>query len=388
MKIKNSEKAAERIRKAVEDKEQIIIFADSDLDGSASAVILKETIDNLLDKEHLKTAVFFPRRGEEGYGLNEKALAAIVSQFKGKGVIITLDCGITNFEEIKKAKENGFTVIVVDHHQAIGKLPQADIIVDPRQEGETGVFKDYANAGVTFKLAEEILKEKMSPLLRKSFLELVALATISDMMPEVEENKEFIIQGLADIEKSERPAFKSLFFLIKLDNFNSKRDWISKINSVLNSSKMEGHTIAVYSFLTESDYEKAGIMAKELMADSEQKHREITALTDEIGQRILNGSLIFDGSPDWNIEYLGAVASRLCNRFERPVFLYQKYEEFSRGTVRVPKGMDAVKAMENCQELLVTFGGHPPAAGFTVENKNLERFKQCLLDYFDKKSQS
>ncbi len=299
-----------------------------------------------------------------------------------------MDCGITNFEEIKKAKENGFTVIVVDHHQAIGKLPQADIIVDPRQEGETGVFKDYANAGVTFKLAEEILKEKMSPLLRKSFLELVALATISDMMPEVEENKEFIIQGLADIEKSERPAFKSLFFLIKLDNFNSKRDWISKINSVLNSSKMEGHTIAVYSFLTESDYEKAGIMAKELMADSEQKHREITALTDEIGQRILNGSLIFDGSPDWNIEYLGAVASRLCNRFERPVFLYQKYEEFSRGTVRVPKGMDAVKAMENCQELLVTFGGHPPAAGFTVENKNLERFKQCLLDYFDKKSQS
>jgi len=173
MKIKNSEKAAERIRKAVEDKEQIIIFADSDLDGSASAVILKETIDNLLDKEHLKQ-LFFPRRGEEGYGLNEKALAAIVSQFKGKGVIITLDCGITNFEEIKKAKENGFTVIVVDHHQAIGKLPQADIIVDPKQEGETGVFKDYANAGVTFKLAEEILKEKMSPLLRKSFLELVS----------------------------------------------------------------------------------------------------------------------------------------------------------------------------------------------------------------------
>jgi len=175
------------------------------------------------------------------------------------------------------------------------------------------------------------------------------------------------------LRKAERPAFKSLFSLIKLDNFNSKRDWISKINSVLNSSKMEGHTIAVYSFLTESDYEKAGIMAKELTADSEQKHREITALTDEIGQRILNGSLIFDGSPDWNIEYLGAVASRLCNRFERPVFLYQKYEEFSRGTVRVPKGMDAVKAMENCQELLVTFGGHPPAAGFTVENKNLER---------------
>lgn len=386
MKIKNIEKAAERIRKAVDNKEQIIIFADSDLDGSASAVILKETIDNLLNKEHLKTAVFFPKRREEGYGLNEKALAAIISQFKNKGVIIALDCGITNFEEIKKAKENGFTVIIVDHHQAIGKLPQADIIVDPKQEGETGTFKDYANAGITFKLTEEILKEKMSPLLKKSFLELVALATISDMMPEVEENKDFIIQGLADIEKSERPAFKALFSLIRLDDFNSKRDWVSKITSVLNSSKMEGRIIAVYSFLTESNYEKAEIMAKELIEDSEQKHREIAVLTDEISRRVLDGSLIFDGSPNWNIEYLGAVASRLCNRFERPVFLYQEYEEFSRGTVRVPKGMDAVKAMENCQELLVTFGGHPPAAGFTIENKNLERFKQCLLDYFDKKN--
>jgi single-stranded-DNA-specific exonuclease len=383
MKIKNIEKAAERIRKAAENKEQIIIFADSDLDGTASAVVLKETIDNLLGRNHLKTAVFFPKRREEGYGLNEKALEMIVSRFKEGGLLVTLDCGITNFEEIKKAKGSGFSVIVVDHHQPIGGLPEADIVVDPKQKEDEHVFKEYANAGITFKLAEEILKDEMPSLLRESFLELTALATISDMMSETEDNKEFIIQGLANIENSERPAFKALFSFVNIKDFNSKRDWISKVNSALNSSKMEGHVMAAYSFLIESDPNKARAMAEELLEDSERKHREISALIDEIARKSLNGSLIFEGSPDWNIEYLGAVASRLCNRFEKPIFLHQRYEEFSRGTVRTPKGVDAIKAMESCKELLRTFGGHPPAAGFTVKNENLEKFKKCLLDYFD-----
>ena len=383
MKIKNIEKAAERIRKAAENKEQIIIFADSDLDGTASAVVLKETIDNLLGRNHLKTAVFFPKRREEGYGLNEKALEMIVSRFKEGGLLVTLDCGITNFEEIKKAKGSGFSVIVVDHHQPIGGLPEADIVVDPKQKEDEHVFKEYANAGITFKLAEEILKDEMPSLLRESFLELTALATISDMMSETEDNKEFIILGLANIENSERPAFKALFSFVNIKDFNSKRDWISKVNSALNSSKMEGHVMAAYSFLIESDPNKARAMAEELLEDSERKHREISALIDEIARKSLNGSLIFEGSPDWNIEYLGAVASRLCNRFEKPIFLHQRYEEFSRGTVRTPKGVDAIKAMESCKELLRTFGGHPPAAGFTVKNENLEKFKKCLLDYFD-----
>lgn len=383
MKIKNIEKAAARIRKAAEDKEQIIIFADSDLDGTASATILKETIDNLSGRNHLKTAVFFPKRKEEGYGLNEKALDMILSRFKKGGLLITLDCGITNFEEVKRAGKNGLAVVIVDHHQPIGALPEADIVVDPKQKGETHVFKEYANAGITFRLAEEILKEEMPSLLKESFLELTALATISDMMTETEENKEFIIQGLANIENSERPAFKAIFSFVRPDDFNSKRDWISKVNSALNSSKMEGHTVVAYSFLIESDLEKAKTMAKELLEESDQKHREISALVDEITRKSLKGSLIFEGSPEWNIEYLGAVASRLCSRFEKPVFLHQKYEEFSRGTVRVPKGKDAVKAMESCKDLLGTFGGHPPAAGFTIENKNVEKFKKCLLDYFD-----
>ena len=207
MKIKNIDKASERIKKAVQNNEQIILFADSDLDGAASATILKETIDNL---NYSKTRVFFPDRRKEGYGLNKDVLEIITAEFE-QGLLITLDCGITNYEEVKTIKEKGFSVIIVDHHKEVGnRLPEADIIVDPKQKEDKSLFKEYANAGVTFKLAEEILGDNMSKMLRESFLELTALATISDMMIEIEDNKEFIIQGLSNIEKSERPAIKAI----------------------------------------------------------------------------------------------------------------------------------------------------------------------------------
>jgi len=381
MKIKNIEKASERIKKAVENDEQIIIFADSDLDGAASATILKETIDNL---NYSKTKVLFPDRRKEGYGLNKDVLEIITSEFK-KGLLITLDCGITNYEEIKIARQKGFNVIIVDHHKEVGdRVPEADIIVNPKQKTDDYPFKEYANAGITFLLSEEILGKNMSSLLRESFLELTALATISDMMIEIEDNKEFIIQGLSSIERSERPALKAIMSFLR--KFNSKRDMISKINSILNSAKIKDHVIASYLLLTESNLEKAKIIAKDLIEETESKHREINALTDEIKNKFLNNPLkiIFDGSSKWEIEYLGSVASRLCNYFDKPVFIYQKYDQVSRGTVRVPKKHDAVKAMEKCSELLKTFGGHAPAAGFTIKNENIQKFEQCLLEYFEK----
>jgi single-stranded-DNA-specific exonuclease len=185
-------------------------------------------------------------------------------------------------------------------------------------------------------------------MLKESFLELVALATISDMMIEIEENKEFIIQGLLNIENSERPALKAIMSF--LGEFNSKRDMVSKINSVLNSARINDHVIASYLLLTESNLDKAKILAKDLIEETESKHREINALTENVKSKFLNNKseIIFDGNPDWQIEYLGSVASRLCNYFDKPIFLYQRYEDFSRGTVRVPKIHDAVKAMENC----------------------------------------
>ncbi|MDD5569467.1 MAG: DHH family phosphoesterase [Candidatus Pacebacteria bacterium] len=393
MNVKNMDLAAERIRQSVEKGEQVVLYGDSDLDGVSSVVIIKESIENLLSllpderkKDYPKILAYFPQRQSEGYGLNDKALAFIKTQTKG-GLLITLDCGITNYDEVADAKQSGFSVIIVDHHLPIGgRLPVADIVIDPKQPGDDFLFKEYANAGLAFKLAEEILKEKMSPMLRQNFLELTALATIADMMPETDENQTFIFEGLADIENSRRPAIQALRNLLRGEIFNSTRDLVSKINGLLNSSRMENHITFAYTYLTEPDIIKAKKMAKELLQEHESRQKEVYSLTENIKAVISESPgtpFIFMGSANWNIEFLGAVASRVSNFFDKPVFLYQKYDDFSRGTVRVPKGYDAVKAMETCKELLRTFGGHPPAAGFTVVNKNLEKFEACLKKYFN-----
>lgn len=383
MKIKNIEKAAERIIKAVNNKEQIIIYGDSDLDGISSMVILKETIDNLSSSTNI--LAFSPVRNE-GHGLNFQALDFIKSKVDN-GLIITLDCGITNFEEIKNAKESGFSVVIVDHHKPLEKIPEdAEIVVAPKQKGDETNFKEYANVGLTFKLAKEILKEKMSPMLEQSFLELVALGTISDMMIEEDENKEWIEKGLEGIQMSQRPALRAIFSILNPMDFSSKRDMISKINSALNSSAINDHIHKTYLFLLENDFDKAVEIAKDLMNESNKKQREVASLTEELIEKISkeNKNVIFEGSYVYKSEYLGAVASRLSNYFDKPVFLYRKGEKTSRGTVRMPKGYDAVKAMDSCKDLLIMFGGHAPAAGFTLNNDNLEKFEECLQEYFRK----
>ena len=192
MYIKNLKKAANRILKAVKNKENIILYGDNDLDGATSVIVLKEAITTLGAKI---SAVYFPDREHEGYGITKQALKKL--KIFSPGLLIVLDCGISNFKEIKLAKKIGFNVIVVDHHKVLGKVPEADIVVDPKQNSDTYPFKEFAATGIVFKLTELLLKNKMSSNLRKSFMELVALATIADMMPQIDENKTFIEEGLS-----------------------------------------------------------------------------------------------------------------------------------------------------------------------------------------------
>jgi len=161
-------------------------------------------------------------------------------------------------------------------------LPKADIIVDPKQPEDNFPFKEYCNTGLTFKLSQEILGDKMSSLLKESFLQLTALATISDMMIEEDENKDFILQGLANIEKSQRPALRALVEILGPQNFNSTRDLVSKMNGILNSSLMDDHVMLVYKYLIESNFEKAKIMANQFIEEHETRQREIISLTENI----------------------------------------------------------------------------------------------------------
>ena len=385
-KIRNMEAAALRIKEAVTKGEQIIVYGDSDMDGVSSVVILEEAINNLasiLKQKISKIIIAFPDRNKEGYGLNDKALA-FLDKKRGskKSLLITVDCGITNIKEVKQAKKLGFDVIICDHHKVLEEIPEADIIVDPKHPEDNYYFKEYCNAGLAFKLAEELLQENMSSYLKDTFIELVMLATIADMMPEEEENQKWIYEGLANLDKTQRPAILALKDVFT--SYSSKRDFVGKMISVFNTVRMKDHRVITYDFMKSTDIEEAKEIAQVLIKDTEERQAEIKALTENLKEDLImdQSAIIFKGSDKYRIDYLGAVASRLVGWFDRPVFLYATKGDLSRGTVRVPKGMDAVKAMTSCKNLLVTYGGHAPAAGFTIKNENLEQFKEGLIKYF------
>lgn len=400
MEIKNLKKVAERILKAIKNHEKIIIYGDADLDGASSVIILEESIKNLGGEV---SAVYFPNREQEGYGINEKALNFLKKY--APALLIALDCGIGNFKEVKLAKKLGFEVIIIDHHEVLDKLPRASIIVDPKQKGDKYDFKELSTTGIIFKLSQILFssfaksyggsaeasgeggKNNLNDSLKQNFFELTALATIADMMLQEAENKVFIEKGLKSLANSWRPGIRAFFeseFIKSYDNLNQK---VSKIISILNVREVENNLPSNYRLLTISSVKDAKIMIERLIEKSVLRKQKINEMLEEVKERIAKKTeipLVFEGDASWGLTLLSPVASIICHEYQKPTFIYKIEEEKSQGTVRMPKGLNGVEAMKTSAELLETFGGHPPAAGFRIKNENLEKFKERLIKYFEK----
>ncbi|MCD6500936.1 DHH family phosphoesterase [bacterium] len=381
MEIKNLKKVAKRILSAIKSKERIILYSDADLDGTVSLLILEETIKNLGGRI---STIYFPDRNIEGYGLTQESLK--VFQNQAPGLLILTDCGIGNFQEIEMARKIGFEVIVIDHHEILNHLPSASIIVDPKQKGDKYPFKFMPACGLCFKLAEILLGKKMSEGLRQNFLELVALATIADMMPQIADNKIFIEQGLKTLPFSFRPGLRVFFKTFSLRKF-SLREIIQKIISTLQITDTKNNLTESYILLTARNDREASKLLEILLKKSAKRQKLTRALTDEIIEKVQQGSspIIFEGGTDFPLSLTGSVASRVCNKFKKPTFIYNTNEERTRGSVRTPQGIDSVQALTHCHSLLEIYGGHPQASGFTCKVENLEKLKQCLIKYFSSK---
>jgi single-stranded-DNA-specific exonuclease len=374
MEIKNLKKAAERIKKAILNKERIILYGDADLDGVSATILLKEAIKNLAGQI---SAIYFPDREKEGYGLTKEAL--FVLKEKAPALLITLDLGISNFEEILLAKKFGFEVIIIDHHEILDKLPKADIIVDPKQKGDKSSLQYLATVGIIYKLSEILFENKMSLELKQSFLELVALGTIADVMPREGENEVMIAQGLSSIKNSWRPGIKAFFEEKTFENYNVFQK-VSKFISLLNVRDIENQLPASFRLLTASSLSDARNILSILIEKSFERKRKIEEIKEEIERRVSEEEpLIFEGDSSWELILLGSVASTISQKYQKPTFLYKKGEKESQGTARTAKNFDLVKAMKSCAKFLESYGGHAPAAGFRIKNENLDKFKDCLL---------
>lgn len=375
-------KAAKRIIKAVKDKENIIIYGDADLDGAASVIILAETIRDIGGEPQ---KIYFPDRETEGYGLNKKALTSF-EKF-APGLLITIDCGISNFEENDFAKKLGFEVIIIDHHEVLDKLPKAKIIVDPKQKGDRYPFKVFAAAGLAFKLAQEILGKKMTESVELNFSELAALATIADMMPKKGENLELIEKGSRALPNSWRPGIRAFFEMKEISGSGFERDIINKVISLLNIRDVENKLPSSYRVLSAPSVNDAKIIIENLFKKRVIRKEEIEFMAEEVEKKVLKNPqdlIIFEECPSLELNFLGSLASIVCNKYKKPTFIFRKKDNDSQGAMRMPEGLNGVDAMKQCSNFLMTYGGHPAAGGFKLKTENLKKFQACLMIYFEK----
>lgn len=383
-KIKNIEKAAERIKKAVQNKERIILYGDSDLDGISSVILLEEAIKNLGGRIE---CAYFPDREKNGYGINIHALEILKN--RAPALFITLDLGIGNIKEVDLANKMGFEVIIIDHHETLDGVPDALIIVDPKQPEDKYPFKGLANVGVTYNLCLELLSsEGISESLKNSFAELAALGTIADMVPQIEQNKKIIEHGLSSLRNSFRPGLRAFFEVLPPSNsYAPDGQLVQKINSALNAAESVDFKNEAYLLLTSPDIGKCQEMVEVLLGKQSEKQQQVKNIVLEIERRISqkpDEEIIFEGDPAWRLVLAGSVASIISSKYDKPAFIFKKMSTESCGSVRNPKGTNSVDAMKTCGEFLITYGGHAQASGFRVKNKDLEEFKNCLNKYFPK----
>jgi len=382
-------KAVKRILKAIKKQEKIFIFGDYDADGVCGAVILKTAFEALGAN---LGGVEIPDRIAEGYGLNLEVVRKIAKQ-QAK-LIITVDCGITDFEEIKLANTLGMEVIIVDHHQVTKKLPKAEVIIDPFQKDDKYPFKELSGAGVAFKLVQGLIsKVKINEGFEKWLLDLVALATVADCMPLLGENRTLVRYGLIVLAQTQRIGLQELMKIARLNPVFEIEGLRTNLDAYslgfvlaprLNAAGRIKHANLAFDLLMAKNREEARRLSQEIDDFNRQRQKMTEEIVVEIEERIKKNSadknypVIVEWDKNWSPGLVGLVAGKIADRYHRPTIIFNQQETSSRGSARSIPVFNIVEAISQCADLLKEFGGHPGAAGLCLETKNFEVFRQKI----------
>jgi len=380
--FRDMEKVVERIKTARDNKEQVVIFGDYDADGITSSAILKETFDCL----GVESFVYIPNKHKEGYGINSDAIAMFKE--KNASLIITVDCGITSISEVEKANSFGMDVIITDHHHVPENLPNAYAIINPHQDGCGYPFADLAGVGVAFKVVQAIF-EKLMPekiQLSKWMLDLVAIGTIADCVPLVGENRLFVKYGLVVLSKTRRVGLLELFTVGRIDINENEIPDTKKVSFYIapriNAAGRINHASLAYNLVVEKDVIKARDFALELEANNAERQKITEKIVDEVKVLAENSfkdkKFIFAISEHFSIGVVGLVAGKIAQKYNKPVAIFQKSEQVSKGSFRSIPQINIIETIGQCSELLVKYGGHSQAAGVSVANENLEKFYEKM----------
>lgn len=397
--MKDMDKAVERLSSAIINGETIAVYGDYDVDGTTSTALL------CLFLEEVGTAhiiPYIPDRMSEGYGLNRNAMKTLATQ--GVNLIITVDCGSSNGEEVAYAGELGMDVIVTDHHEVgtDNNAPSPSAFLNPRQEGCEYPFKGLAGVGVAFKLVMALRAHLRDnghfiddvPNIKK-YLDIVAIGTVADMVPLVDENRVLASFGLKVLSATTRAGLKALMEIVLQGGWRSgvTSDNIAfQIAPRINAAGRVERADTALRLITTNDEKEARELA--LRLDMENSSRQVierrildealAMVEDDLTDGVYAKRAIALSSTEWHSGVIGIVASRLVERYARPALLVAiDSDGVGKGSARSVRGVNILKGIGAASEYLVRFGGHKAAAGLTVDEGNVEAFKSAYLEYME-----
>lgn len=379
LRIDGMDTALKRLYAAVNAGEHIGVFGDFDVDGITGTAIIAEGISSF----GVPVTPYLPHRVDEGHGLSNRAIDTLADQ--GVTLIVTVDCGITSFDEVDYAKSRGVDVIITDHHLPHGGVPAAVASLNPKIPGGNYPFTDLCGAGLAFKLIQGLFEFYGQPW-DPSLLELAALGTIADLVPLLDENRYLVREGLRELANTRRPGLRALYSSARVDPDEITAETVSfQISPRLNSAGRMGDPMDSYRLLTTTSPEEAATLAHKLeslnlerRAVSEESNAIADKLVEDLGDL---PPMIVISDERFVRGVAGLIAGRLVDRHRRPAVVIAVEGEYSVASGRSIPTFDIAAAMESCEDLLVRFGGHSQAAGLTVPTKAIPQLKSRLVAY-------
>ncbi len=381
MLLKGMRAAVGRIREAVRGGEKITVHGDYDADGITATVIVVEALRALGGTVDF----YLPSRFDEGYGLHREALKRFIDQ--GSRLVVTVDCGINSSPEVSYAAEIGLDLIITDHHQQLVRLPEPVTVINPMQDGCPYPFKELSGAGVAFKLACALFEteEKQFPA---SLLDLAALGTAADVVPLTDENRVIVAAGLKEIGRLERVGLRALAEAVSLDPERISSASLSfVIAPAINAAGRMGEADPAARLLLEKNPAEAQKLAGHLHQLNQQRRsleQDILKESIAAATELLAGTdqpVLTLASDNWHHGVIGIVASRLAEKYKRPVALVALENGEGRGSARSVPGFDITAALAAQAGLLERFGGHKQAAGFTVKREKISALREAINNY-------
>ncbi|MCA9754251.1 MAG: single-stranded-DNA-specific exonuclease RecJ [Candidatus Eisenbacteria bacterium] len=380
--LQDMDRAVARVHQALQGDAPIVVFGDYDVDGVTSSALLSR----VLTRFGATVRTLLPNRFDDGYGLNKAAIER--ADALGAKLLIVADCGTTQHDPIAFANERGIDVVVCDHHMPESSLPPAHALINPRRTDDAYPFADLAAVGVSFKLLQGLVRAHGNEEIERYLLnqlDLVALGTVADVVPLVDENRILTHFGIRVLRLRRRAAFEALMEQARLQDKHLDSSHLAfSLAPRLNAAGRLGDATRALDLLLE---EELGV-ARRLASALEEVNSERKSLNERVQQESLDTigdegreplrEAIVLGSTEWHPGVLGIAASRLVGQFHVPVMLVSLTGEIARGSARAPHGIDLLEILEHGAEFLTTFGGHRRAAGFSLAPEAFPAFQAAV----------